>query len=156
LTRDHLRVSFLGDRAHGVFYYGGSELTDLLQERHGIQVLMCDPAGPVVVTEQDALDLIGSALFDAEIVAAPVSRLDEKFFSLGTRIAGEIMQKFVNHRMRLAIIGDISRQMEASAALRALVHESNAASHIWFLPDVEALDARLDTTGAKGRGRHAS
>src|SRR5690606_25896568 len=104
LTRDHVRVSFLGDRAHD-FYHGGSELTDLLQERCGIQVLMCDPAGPTVVTEQDALDLIGSALFDAEIVAVPVSRLDEKFFSLGTRIAGEIMQKFVNYRMRLAVIG---------------------------------------------------
>jgi hypothetical protein len=139
-----------------IFHHGGSELTDLLQERRGVQVLMCDPAGPTVVTEQDALDLIGSALFDAEIVAVPVSRLDAKFFSLGTRIAGEIMQKFVNYRMRLAIIGDISRHMEASAALRALVHESNAASHIWFLPDVEALDARLETTGAKGRGQRPS
>ncbi|WP_149551170.1 DUF4180 domain-containing protein [Streptomyces marokkonensis] len=126
-------------------------MTDVLQERHGVQVLMCDPAGPTVVTEQDALDLIGSALFAAEIVAVPVNRLDEKFFSLGTRIAGEIMQKFVNYRMRLAVIGDISRHMEASSALRALVHESNASSHIWFLPDVEALDARLEITSAKGR-----
>ncbi|MEV5432436.1 DUF4180 domain-containing protein [Streptomyces sp. NPDC052701] len=135
-----------------IFLLGDCKLPDLLQERRGVQVLMCDPAGPTVVTEQDALDLIGSALFDAEIVAVPVSRLDEKFFSLGTRIAGEIMQKFVNYRMRLAVIGDISRHMEASSALRALVHESNAASHIWFLPDVEALDARLESIGGRGRG----
>ncbi|MCQ1581992.1 DUF4180 domain-containing protein [Streptomyces parvus] len=124
-------------------------MVDLVQERHGVQVLMCDPEGAAVVTEQDALDLIGTALFDAEIVALPVSRLDDEFFLLGTRIAGEIMQKFVNYRMRLAIVGDISRHMESSTALRALVHESNTASHIWFLPDVEALDARLKGTGAK-------
>ncbi|QMU78260.1 DUF4180 domain-containing protein [Streptacidiphilus sp. PB12-B1b] len=130
-------------------------MTDLLQDRHGVQVLMCDPAGPIVATEQDALDLIGAALLDAEIVAVPASRLDEKFFLLCTRFAGDVMQKFVNYRLRLAVIGDISRHLEASAALRALVHESNSASHIWFLPDVEALDARLEAAGAKARGLHA-
>ncbi|MBT2404445.1 MULTISPECIES: DUF4180 domain-containing protein [unclassified Streptomyces] len=127
-------------------------MTDLLQERRGVQVLMCDPKGPTVVTEQDALDLIGAALFDAEVVVVPVSRFDEKFFSLSTGFAGDIMQKFVNYRLRLAVIGDISRHMETSTALRALVHESNTASHIWFLPDVESLDARLEAAGAKGRG----
>lgn len=130
-------------------------MTDELQERHGVQVLMCDPSGPVVATEQDALDLIGAALLDAEIVAVPVSRLDGEFFSLSTRVAGDIMQKFVNYKVRLAVVGDISHHLEASDALRALVHESNTASHIWFVPDIEALDARLKVTGAKARGPHA-
>lgn len=116
---------------------------------------MCDPSGPTVVSEQDALNLIGAALLDAEIVVVPVSRLDEKFFSLSTRFAGEIMQKFVNYQLRLAVVGDISHYLEASDALRALVRESNLGSHIWFLPDTEALDARLKATGAKARGLHA-
>ena len=114
-----------------------------------MQVLMCDPAGPKVVTTQDALDLIGWAFLGAEIVALPADRLDEQFFSLGTQFAGEIMQKFVNYRLRLAVIGDISRHLEASSALRALVHESNTAGHIWFLPDIEALDARLKARSAQ-------
>ncbi|WLQ38965.1 DUF4180 domain-containing protein [Streptomyces laculatispora] len=130
-------------------------MPDTLQERHGVQVLMCDPSGPTVVSEQDALNLIGAALLDAEIVVVPVSRLDEKFFSLSTRFAGEIMQKFVNYQLRLAVVGDISHYLEASDALRALVRESNLGSHIWFLPDAEALDARLKATGAKARGLHA-
>lgn len=116
---------------------------------------MCDPTGPVVGTVQDALDLIGAALLDAEVVAVPVSRLDEKFFSLSSGVAGEVMQKFVNYRLRLAIVGDISRHLKASSALRALVHESNAASHIWFLPDVEALDERLAAAGVNPRRSHA-
>jgi len=123
-------------------------LKDLLQERHGVQVLMCDPAGPTVATVQDALDLIGEAMFSAEIVAIPANRLDEQFFSLSTRFAGEIMQKFVNYRLRLAVVGDISRHLETSAALRALVHESNMAGHVWFVPDIEALDARLKARSA--------
>jgi len=96
-----------------------------------------------VATVQDALDLIGAAFAGAEVVAVPADRLEESFFSLSTRLAGEIMQKFVNYRLRLAIIGDISHHLETSTALRALVRESNRSDHIWFLPDLAALDARL-------------
>lgn len=118
-------------------------MTDVLQERNGVQVLVCDPDGPKLVTAQDALDLIGSAFMGADVVAVPAQRLDDAFFSLGTRFAGDIVQKFTNYRLRLAVIGDISQHLEASAALRALVYESNTGGHVWFLPDLDALDTRL-------------
>ncbi|MDG4759843.1 DUF4180 domain-containing protein [Micromonospora sp. WMMD710] len=121
-------------------------MPDEIQERAGVQVLVCDPAGPTIATEQDALDLIGAAFAGAQVVAVPADRFDERFFSLGTRFAGEVMQKFVNYRLRLAVVGDISARLEGSSALRALVHESNKAEHIWFVPDLDALDARLRAT----------
>ncbi|MGC9667843.1 DUF4180 domain-containing protein [Planosporangium sp. 12N6] len=121
-------------------------MPDAIQERAGVMVLVCDPDGPPVATEQDALDLIGAAFLGAVVVAVPASRLDERFFSLGTRFAGEVMQKFVNYRLRLAVVGDISRHLAASPALRALVHESNHADHVWFVPDLDALDDRLRRT----------
>lgn len=126
-------------------------MTDSLENRHGVPVLVCDPAGPTVATEQDALDLIGAAMSGADVVAVPVARLDEAFFVLSTRVAGEIMQKFANYRLTLAVVGDISHHLDASDALRALVRESHAGSHIWFLPDAEALDARLEAMAAGGR-----
>lgn len=118
-------------------------MADVMQERAGVQVLMCDPDGPKVATEQDALDLIGASFLGAEVVAVPASRLDASFFSLGTRFAGEIMQKFVNYRMRLAVVGDISAHVAASTALRDLVYESNRGSHIWFVADLDELDTHL-------------
>ncbi|GAA4881538.1 MULTISPECIES: DUF4180 domain-containing protein [Saccharopolyspora] len=118
-------------------------MPDVLQERAGVPVLVCDPDGPAVTTEQDALDLIGAAFLGAEVVAVPASRLDERFFSLGNRFAGEVLQKFANYRLRLVVLGDISRHLEASSALRALVRESNRSRQVWFLPDLDALDARL-------------
>ncbi|QXJ22778.1 DUF4180 domain-containing protein [Actinomadura graeca] len=118
-------------------------MPDVIQERAGVQVLMCDPSGPPVATTQDALDLIGASFLGARVVAVPVDRLDERFFSLGTRFAGEIMQKFANYRLPLAVIGDITEHLAASSALRALVHESGRSDHIWFVPDLDALDARL-------------
>jgi hypothetical protein len=118
-------------------------MSDVMQERVGVQVLVCDPDGPQVVTVQDALDLIGASFLGAEVVAVPANRLDERFYSLDTGFAGEVMQKFVNYRLRLAVIGDISRHLAASSALRAFVHESNRADHVWFVPDLDTLDARL-------------
>ncbi|SIR58063.1 DUF4180 domain-containing protein [Micromonospora avicenniae] len=122
-------------------------MSDVLQERAGVPVLVCDPAGPPLATTEAALDLIGNASFGgAEVVALPAGRLDPSFFSLGTRFAGEIMQKFVNYRLRLVVVGDISAHLAASGALRALVAESNRHDHVWFLPDLTALDARLAGT----------
>ncbi|RSN64800.1 DUF4180 domain-containing protein [Actinomadura sp. WAC 06369] len=118
-------------------------MADEMAERAGTPVLVCDPDGPPIATEADALDLIGAAFLGAEVVAVPVRRLDERFFALGSRFAGEIMQKFVNYRIRLAIVGDLSGHLATSSALRALVAESNAGGHVWFVPDLDALDARL-------------
>ncbi|WP_238018565.1 DUF4180 domain-containing protein [Dactylosporangium sp. AC04546] len=118
-------------------------MADEIRQFGTTSVLVCDPAGPAVATEQDALDLIGSAFAGAEVVAVPASRLDERFFRLGTRFAGEVMQKFVNYHLRLAVIGDIDEHTSGSEALRALVRESNGGRHIWFLKDLDALAERL-------------
>jgi hypothetical protein len=72
-------------------------------------------------------------------------RLDERFLSLRTGFAGEVMQKFVNYQLRLAVVGAISRHLAASSALTALVQESNQDSQVWFVPNLETLDSRLRT-----------
>lgn len=117
---------------------------DLIVEHHDATVLVCDPAGPPVTTVQDALDhLIGAAFGRADVVAVPAARLDARFFDLSTGLAGEVMQKFVNYRLRLAVIGDITHHLARSNALPDLVRESNDGRHVWFLPDLDALTARL-------------
>lgn len=126
-------------------------MPDAVEERAGMQVMVCDPDGPLIATEEDALGLIGAVFLGAQVVAVPADRLDPSFFSLGTRFAGEIMQKFVNYRLRLAVIGDISQHVERSEALRALVHESNRSDHVWFVADLDALDTKLDAIPAHRR-----
>ncbi|HET9518047.1 MAG TPA: DUF4180 domain-containing protein [Actinoplanes sp.] len=118
-------------------------MTDVVEQRHGVPVLVCDPHGPTVRTDQDALDLIGAAFQGAEVVAVPADRLDDDFFTLSTGVAGEIMQKFVNYRLRLVVVGDISLHLQDSRALRELVEESNRGRQVWFVADLAELDARL-------------
>jgi hypothetical protein len=118
-------------------------VTDVVQVRAGVGILVCDPDGPLITTMDDALELIGATFQGAEVVAVPAARLDERFFSLGTRFAGDLMQKFVNYRLKLAVVGDISAYLATSSALRALVRESNRSDHVWFVADLDTLDARL-------------
>ncbi|MCP3135928.1 DUF4180 domain-containing protein [Pyxidicoccus xibeiensis] len=111
------------------------------QELGGIRVLELPAEGPRV---EHPTDLISLAFeHRAELLAIPVERLGETFFKLASGLAGELVQKFVNYRIRLAILGDISAHVESSKALRSFVYESNRGSHLWFLEDREALAARL-------------
>ncbi|WP_027346126.1 DUF4180 domain-containing protein [Hamadaea tsunoensis] len=110
-----------------------------------METLWLDPAGPKIDSETAATDLIGDAFgAEAELVVIPVERLTEDFFTLRTRLAGEIAQKFVNYRLRLAIVGDISAYEARSEALRDFVRESNRGRHLWFVPTAEALSERLN------------
>lgn len=114
-----------------------------VRDLHGQAVLVCPDAGPPI-RYAEALDLIGEALgADALWVAVPAARLGEDFFRLPTGVAGEVVQKFVNYRRRLAVVGDISPQVAASDALRDFVRESNRGAHVWFVRDLAELEARL-------------
>ena len=118
-------------------------MADLVTERRGVPVLVCGDEGAPIASTQDALDVIGAAFSQADVVAVPVGRFDERFFTLRTGLAGEIMQKFANYRMRLAVIGDISAHVAASTALREMVYESNRGDRVWFVADLDELDTRL-------------
>ena len=76
-------------------------------------------------------------------------RTAPKFFQLKTGIAGEITQKLVNYRLRLAVVGDISTRVAKSNALRDYVRESNRGDHVWFVDSDDDLDRKLsDRAGA--------
>jgi hypothetical protein len=112
---------------------------------HGHRVLECQ-RGDKLHTERDASTLIGDALGEqADTVAVPTACLSDDFFVLRTRLAGVIVQKFANYGLRLVILGDIAKQIEASTALRDFVHEANLRTNLWFLPDRPAFEKRLAT-----------
>jgi Domain of unknown function (DUF4180) len=64
--------------------------------------------------------------------------LSDDFFDLKTGVAGEILQKFSNYRMRLAILGDFSGIK--SKSLGDFIRESNNRGIITFVGSIsEAL-----------------
>jgi hypothetical protein len=110
-------------------------------ELHGVRVLECERA---LRSNSDAVELI-SAVWEnrAGWLVIPVACLDYEFFRLSTRIAGELIQRFVTYRVRVAIAGDISKHLAESSALRDFVYESNRGDQVWFVADLEELGERL-------------
>jgi hypothetical protein len=115
----------------------------MVQLGGGIRVYVSDEP---VTGEGDAVQLIAQAHYDheAEWVALRADRLGDDFFELRTGLAGGITQKFVNYRMKLAVVGDISERLAGSTSLADWVRESNGGRDLWFVPDLQALGDRLE------------
>jgi hypothetical protein len=95
-------------------------------------------------SEQDAVDLLGDAFGEhADIVVVPADRVAPDFYTLSTRVAGEVVRKFAMYHIRLVVLGDVTEHLEASDAFRAFVHEINRGKDIWFVADEAELTAKL-------------
>lgn len=111
---------------------------------HGIRVVELMADGAPLRNDRDALDVIAAAAeHRADVVVIPIERLDEDFFRLRTGIAGQVIQKFLTYRLRLVILGDISKHVQQSSALRDFVYECNSGADVWFVTRAEELSQRL-------------
>ncbi|RFZ89344.1 DUF4180 domain-containing protein [Shinella sp. WSJ-2] len=110
----------------------------------GTKALLLPADGPLIAVEADGNDVIGEAFSaDAQFIVIPVERLGPDFLRLETRLAGTILQKFVNYHLRCAIVGDISAELDASKALRDFVRETNKGRAIWLVESLEDVREKL-------------
>ena len=91
---------------------------------------------------QDALDLMAEVRYlGSDKIILREKNLDPGFFDLKTRLAGEILQKFSNYRMQLAIVGEFSKYQ--SKSLKDFIFESNRTGRISFVDSFEEARKRL-------------
>ncbi|SDR05823.1 protein of unknown function [Chryseobacterium soldanellicola] len=90
----------------------------------------------VIQSAQNGLDLLGNIYYqDFDKVIIYERNITPDFFDLKTKIAGEILQKFSNYRVRLAIVGDFSKY--ESKSMKDFIYESNKTRHINFVETLE-------------------
>ena len=110
------------------------------------RLVLPDEGAPI--TPPVARDVIGDAFsVDARTVVIPVDRFDASFFDLRTGVAGDIVQAFVNHQLRLVVLGTLPPAATTSSSFGAFVGEANRGSQIWFVETAEELDDRLAERG---------
>jgi hypothetical protein len=115
-----------------------------VRELAGNRVLVCASEGGALAAEADAGEFLGQALSaSVDWMAIPLTRLGPDFLRLGTRVAGGVIQKFVNYRIGFAVFGDLSAALAASEALRDFVREANRGSTTWFVADLREFESRL-------------
>ncbi|MEV5026839.1 DUF4180 domain-containing protein [Paenibacillus sp. LPE1-1-1.1] len=96
----------------------------------------------VIHDVQGALDLMASVRYheDCYKIAINKSNITEDFFELKTRLAGDILQKYTNYRVKLAVIGDFD--VYDSESLKDFIFECNKGNQVFFLKDLpSALQA---------------
>ena len=100
---------------------------------------------PLIFDAQSAIDLIVSIVYEHNIAKIIINKaaVSEDFFRLSTGVAGEVAQKFINYRCRLAIIGDFSSY--TSKPLRDYIYECNKGKQINFVADEQEALKRLNT-----------
>ena len=85
----------------------------------------------ILNTLEDGLDLLGNIYYDQfDGIILHQEDISPLFFDLKTGLAGEILQKFSNYRMRLVIVGDYA--LYKSKSLQDFIFESNKGKLINF------------------------
>ena len=116
----------------------------MIREIAGQPVFVCPAEGPCLAQDRELSGLIGELFGSgAHVVAIPLERLGPDFLRLSSGVAGAVLQKLVNYRFQVAVVGDVSAAVAASDPLRDFVRESNRGQTVWFMDDVAALEAKL-------------
>ncbi len=95
----------------------------------------------IINNTEDGLDLLGNLYYqDVDRIILYEQNITPAFFDLKSGIAGEILQKFTNYQVRLALIGDWNKY--AHKNLQDFFYESNKGRQVNFVHTLEgALEA---------------
>jgi len=112
-------------------------------ETNGVHIAIVISNEILIEDVQSALDLMATVHYEAgcDRIIINKSLISERFFDLKTRLAGEILQKFTNYRVKVAIVGDFS--VYSSQSLKDFIYESNNGNAIFFLPTEQQAIEKL-------------
>lgn len=97
----------------------------------------------IITDVQSALDIAMSAKYDINTNKIIIDKkiIAEDFFILSTGLAGEILQKYINYDVKIAIYGDYSRY--TSKPLKDFIYESNKGNDVFFVSSKDEAIKKL-------------
>lgn len=102
-------------------------------KKNDVEIAVVESNEILITDIQSALDLMATVQYETgcDRIILNRSALSEDFFDLKTRLAGEILQKFMNYRVKVGIVGDFS--IYSSESLKDFIYECNKGKDIFFL-----------------------
>lgn len=115
---------------------------ELLNEQ-GMAIAAVSGEGKLITDAQSALDLAMTVKYEtgAQRILLDKRAVCEEFFILSSGLAGEVLQKFINYQMKMAIYGDFSRY--TSKPPRDFIYESNCGKDFFFVETKEEALQKL-------------
>lgn len=96
----------------------------------------------LITGPEDILDIMADIRYNgSDRIIIHQKTLLPDFFNLKTGVAGEILQKFSNYRMKLAIVGNFNALK--SKSLIDFIRESNRKGIISFVSSTEEAISKL-------------
>jgi len=95
----------------------------------------------LITDVSSALDLLMAVRYETKCdrIIVDKTAVTEDFFRLSTCLAGDVLQKYINYQMKLAIVGDFSKY--TSKPLKDFIRESNRGKDFFFVgTDEEAIE----------------
>ena len=116
-----------------------------LFHNHNHRIIVCLPGDRLLSSEQDALELVaacGEALTNRLLLSAGC--LSPDFYDLRSGLAGAVLLKFSNYRIRAAAVfpGEVAQ----AGRFGEFVRESNCGSQFRIYPTREEAEAWLVST----------
>lgn len=101
------------------------------------EILYIKSDGLLITDPQSALDCIMTAQYETgcRSVIMDKESICEDFYKLSSGLSGEILQKFINYHIKLAIIGDFSQY--TSKPLQDFIYECNKGKDIFFAASLD-------------------
>lgn len=114
-----------------------------LPRENGPNIAVVTGEEKVITDTRSALDLAMTVKYEAGAARIAIDKklVSEDFFILSTGVAGEILQKFINYQVKMAIYGDYSRY--TSKPLHDFIYESNQGKDFFFVATQEEAIRRL-------------
>ena len=115
-------------------------------KENGIDIAVVSGDETVIVDVQSALDLAMTVKYEtgAERIVIDKAVICGDFFILSTGMAGEILQKFMNYHVKVAVFGDYSHH--TSKPLKDFIYESNHGKDFFFVATREEAVQKLTGT----------
>lgn len=94
--------------------------------------------GLVLTSVEDGLSLLGDLYYQGfDKIILHEENIVPEFFDLKTKLAGEVLQKFVQYRIPLAVVGDFSKY--TSKSLRDFIYECNQGRQVNFVQELSSV-----------------
>lgn len=113
---------------------------------NGMELAVVSSDEIVIIDTQSALDLAMTVKYETNAANIVIDKniICEDFFILSTGIAGEILQKFINYHVKVAVYGDYSHY--TSKPLKDFIYESNHGKDFFFVATKEEAVQKLTGT----------
>jgi hypothetical protein len=117
---------------------------DVIEQNH-VRIAVISSEEPVITDVQSALDFMATVRYevDCDRMIVDKSAVCEDFFHLSTKLAGDVLQKFINYGVKIAFIGDYSTY--TSKSLRDFIYECNKGKDFFFLQDEKQAIEKLSS-----------